>query len=92
MCVEFEDRPLHVGKMVCVTIGSGRGERAWTGTVVDVLQQPSALDLALPEKRAASAKEVRMYISIIHVRMYIIAYAPLCCCMLVRSYRVYVHV
>ena len=57
-----------------------RDTRIWqggTGLDWDGLQQPSALDLALPEKWAALAKEVRMYnytCTIIHVRMYIMVY------------------
>jgi hypothetical protein len=56
--VEEEDQPPCIEKTVRVRLQCGRAEKVWTGTVIEILWQPSALDLALPEKRAAAAKEV----------------------------------
>ena len=32
------------------------GQRVWTGVVVEMLERPNALDMALPEKRSCSKK------------------------------------
>ena len=52
-CVLEEDLPLTVDKSIRVLLDCGAGERLWSGAVVKEKKLASALQLALPEKRAA---------------------------------------
>ena len=52
-------RPPNVGRTVRVRLGHGTRARIWKGTVLQALPAPSALELALPAKRAHSETTVR---------------------------------
>ena len=73
-CVLLEDLPLAVGKSVRARLDSGAGERVWSGTVVETRSVPSALELALPEKRATANKEDPPEQVHLATRMYICMY------------------
>ena len=56
-CILEEDRPASIGRSVRIQLDI-RG-RIWKGVVEDLLSPPSALELALPAKRALSDAKVR---------------------------------
>ena len=56
-CILKDDMPASVGRSVRVQLD--QGGRIWKGVVEDLLSPPSALELALPAKRALSGAKVR---------------------------------